>query len=812
MSARKRRRTKTKKKQRQIKTLAITAAIVLIAVLTAVSTLFITVAIAAYNVPKIKPTNLLQHAQTSKIFDADGNLITNLYVEQNRINVPLERISPNIQKAVIATEDQRFYEHEGVDWKAISRALFADVESGKIVEGGSTLTQQFVKNTFITPEKTFNRKIREAALAYQIEKQYSKKEILTGYLNTIFFGQSSYGVETAAQSYFGKSAAELDLPESALLAGVIRSPNFYSPYTNPDQAKRRRDLVIDLMLEQKKISAAEANAAKATPVQVVPIQANQGKYPYFVDYVKEQIMNDSKFGATNTERANTLYRGGLRIYTTINPGMQDIAEDVARNSLNQPDDPASSLVAIEPKTGYIKAMVGGDDYQNQKFNLAVQAKRQPGSAFKPFVLATAIENGIPVDKTYDSASGAFKVPGGIWKVGSHSMGNITLRKATAFSVNGVFARLILEIGAEKVVSIAHKLGITSQVNAFPAIALGGLNKGVSPLEMASAYSTFANNGLHAQPRAITKITDADGNILRENIPTAEAAIDPVTAYLVANVLTDVIQYGTARSAGIGRPAAGKTGTTEHYSDAWFVGFTPELATAVWVGYPQSRRQMTSVHGRTVFGGTFPAEIWQKFMVRALKNIPATNFEQPRNGIIYVNIDKESGLLATAYCPPENIIKVAVSKENRPKKYCNLHKAPPMAKIPNVIGMSVDEAQAALTGAGFTVEINSAPAGGVPSKQVISQSPAEESEAPQGSIVTITVSADPNPNVKLALPNLIGQTETQALATLSNLKLSGQIIYISVGESALNGKVILEQPLAGTQVSEGSTVILRVGKM
>lgn len=777
-----------------------------------VSTLFITVAIAAYNVPKIKPTDLLQHAQTSKIFDADGNLITNLYVEQNRINVPLEQISPNIQKAVIATEDQRFYEHEGVDWKAISRALFADVESGKIVEGGSTLTQQFVKNTFITPEKTFNRKIREAALAYQIEKQYSKKEILTGYLNTIFFGQSSYGVETAAQSYFGKSAAELDLPESALLAGVIRSPNFYSPYTNPDQAKRRRDLVIDLMLEQKKISAAEANAAKATPVQVVPIQANQGKYPYFVDYVKEQIMNDSKFGATNTERANTLYRGGLRIYTTINPGMQAIAEDVAWNSLNQPDDPASSLVAIEPKTGYIKAMVGGHDYQNQKFNLAVQAKRQPGSAFKPFVLATAIENGIPVDKTYDSASGTFKVPGGTWKVGSHSMGNITLRKATAFSVNGVFARLILEIGAEKVVSIAHKLGITSQVNAFPAIALGGLNKGVSPLEMASAYSTFANNGLHAQPRAITKITDSDGNILRENIPTAEAAIDPVTAYLVDNVLADVIKYGTARSAGIGRPAAGKTGTTEHYSDAWFVGFTPELATAVWVGYPQSRRQMTSVHGRTVFGGTFPAEIWQKFMVRALKNIPATNFEQPRNGIIYVNIDKESGLLATAYCPPENIIKVAVSKENRPKKYCNLHKAPPMAKIPNVIGMSVDEAQAALTGAGFTVEISSAPAGGVPSKQVISQSPAEESEAPQGSIVTITVSADPDPNVKLALPNLIGQTETQALATLSNLKLSGQIIYISVGESALNGKVILEQPLAGTQVSEGSTVILRVGKM
>jgi len=812
VSARKRRQAKTKKKQQRIKTLAIITVVTLIVALVSVSTIFITVAIAAYDVPKIKPTNLLQHAQTSKIFDADGNLITNLYVEQNRINVPLKRISPNIQKAVIATEDQRFYEHEGVDWKAISRALFADIESGKIVEGGSTLTQQFVKNTFVTPEQTFKRKIKEAALAYQIEKQYSKKEILTGYLNTIFFGQSSYGVETAAQTYFGKSAADLNLPESALLAGIIRSPNIYSPYTNPDKAKRRRDLVLNLMLKQKKISAAEAEAAKATPVQVVPVRANESRYPYFVDYVKEKILSDPKFGATNTQRANTLYRGGLRIYTTISPAMQDIANDVTWNTLNRPDDPAGSLVAIEPKTGFIRAMVGGHDYQNQKFNLAVQARRQPGSSFKPFVLATAIENGIPVDKTYDSGGATFKVPGGTWKVGSHSMGKITLRKATAFSVNGVFARLILEIGAEKVVSIAHKLGITSEINAFPAIALGGLNKGVSPLEMASAYSTFANNGLHAQPLAITKITDADGKILQENIPSAEAAIDPVTAYLVDNVLKDVISYGTARSAGIGRPAAGKTGTTEHYSDAWFVGFTPELATAVWVGYPNSRRHMTSVHGRTVFGGTFPAEIWKKFMLRALKNTPATNFEKPQHGIIYVSIDKESGLLATKYCPPENIVKVAVSKENQPKKYCNLHKAPPMVKIPNVIGMNVDQAQAALTGAGFTVAVNSAPASGIPSNQVTSQSPAEESEAPQGSTVTLTISAGPDPNIKLALPNLIGQTEAQALTTLSNLKLKGQIIYISVGESALNGKVILQQPLAGTEVSEGSTIVLRVGKM
>ncbi len=706
-----------------------------------VSTLFVAVAIAAYNVPKIKTSRLPQHAQTSKIFDSDGNLITNLYVEQNRINVPLDRISPNIQRAVIATEDQRFYEHEGVDWKAISRALFADIESGKIVEGGSTLTQQFVKNTFVTPEQTFNRKIKEAALAYQIEKQYSKKEILTGYLNTIFFGQSSYGVETASQTYFGKSAADLNLPESALLAGMIRSPNIYSPYTNPDKAKRRRDLVIDLMLKQKKINAAEANTAKETPVQVVPIQANQSKYPYFVDYVKEQIMNDPKFGATNTQRANTLYRGGLRIYTTIDPRMQAIAEDVAWNTLNRPDDPASSLVAIEPKTGYIKAMVGGHDYQKQKFNLAVQSRRQPGSSFKPFVLATAIEEGIPVDKTYNSSGATFKVPGGTWKVGSHSMGKISLRKATAFSVNGVFARLILEIGAEKVVSVAHKLGITSQINAYPAIALGGLNKGVSPLEMASAYSTFANNGLHAQPTSITKITDANGKILKENIPEAEAAIDPVTAYLVDSVLADVIKYGTGRSAGIGRPAAGKTGTTEHYSDAWFVGFTPELSTAVWVGYPQSRRHMTNVHGRTVFGGTFPAEIWQKFMVRALKNIPATNFERPKHGIITVSIDKETGLLATPYCPPENVIKVTVSKETRPKKYCNLHKAPAMVKIPDVVGMNIDQARAALTGAGFVVATNSTPAGGIPSKQVISQSPAAESEAPQGSTVTLTISAE-----------------------------------------------------------------------
>lgn len=817
LSATKRRKLQAKKRQRTKKTIALAVVGLFCAALIMVLTVFVVVAAATYDLPNVQQAALLKQPETSKIFDVKGNLISNLYVDQNRINVPLEKISPYIQQAVIAIEDKRFYQHGGVDWQSISRALLTDAEAGKAVEGGSTLTQQYVKNTFVTPEKTFQRKIKEAALAYAVEKKYTKQQILAGYLNTVYFGQSSYGVETASQTFFGKSAAAVTLPEAALLAGVIRSPNFYSPYTNPDKAKERRDLVIKLMLQQKKINAAEAAAAQAAPLQIKPIADNQPtKYPYFIDYVKQLILDDKSFGQTNTQRANALYRGGLRIYTTIDPNLQSIAEQSAWNTLDQPNDPASALVSVEPKTGYIKAMVGGRDYQSQKFNLATQALRQPGSTFKPFVLATAIENGISIDKTYDSTPGWITKN---WKVnnsdGGSGYGMMNLREATARSIDPIFARLILDpkIGPEKVVSTAHKLGITSFVDPYPAIALGGLTKGVTPLEMASAYGSFANGGLHSNPIAITKVTDAGGKVLKENKPAAEPAIDPVTAYLVSDILKGVINYGTGRAANIGRPAAGKTGTTENNGDAWFVGYTPDLVTSVWVGHPQNREPMTNVHGITVFGGTFPAEIWQKFMSRALENVPPTDFQRPQNGVSSIRVCADMpGFRANNYCPKDKINYIVYAKGTSSYlQDCNLHKPAPTVKVPNVVGMTIDQAQAALNGLGFNVTSIQQSSSGVPSGQVIAQSPGEGSDAPQGSTISLTVSSGPEPAKKVAVPNLVGLTESQALTTLTSLKLIGQIIYVPPGDPSMNGKVISQDPGGGAESSEGKTITLRVGK-
>ena len=340
--------------------------------------LFILVANATFELPDLEDQKLFTKAQTSKIYDANGDLITDFYVEQNRVIVPLEEISENLQEAVVAIEDKRFYEHEGVDWKAIVRALIADVRSGRIVEGGSTLTQQYVKNTLGSPEQTIERKIREATLAFQVEAKFSKKKILEGYLNTIFFGQSAYGAEAAAQTFFGKSCSDLSVAEAALIAGVIRSPNAYSPYVDIELAKRRRDLVVRTMLKQKFISVEEANEATNTVIDIQPQKGKSYPFPYFVEFVKQRILKDSKFGTTVSDRANSLFKGGLRIYTTVDPQMQKIAYDSVWSTLDRPDDPVGSLVAIEPKTGHIKAMVGGKDWETQKLNLATQGFRQPG--------------------------------------------------------------------------------------------------------------------------------------------------------------------------------------------------------------------------------------------------------------------------------------------------------------------------------------------------------------------------------------------------------------------------------------------------
>ncbi len=817
MSLKKRRKTRRKSSRRTKVAIAIVGGVTSL-ILVLMFSIFAFAAITLRDVPDLnKAETQFKHAETSKIFDANGDLITNMYVEQNRVNVPIERISIYIQDAVIAIEDERFYEHEGVDFKAIARALYKDIRQGRIAEGGSTLTQQYVKNTFLSPEKMFSRKTKEAALAYELEKKYSKKEILEGYLNTVYFGQSAYGVETASQTYFGKNSKDVTIAEAALLAGVIQTPNANNPFIDPGRALARRDKVISNMLEQGKISSAEAKAAIDTPIQLAPIDLVGGsRHPYFVDFVKQTILTDSSFGETEAERADALYKGGLRIYTTIDPKLQQYAEEAVWGTLDRPEDPSGSLVSIEPKTGYIKAMVGGKDYNTSKLNLATQGKRQPGSSFKPFVLASAIEDGISVNQSYNSSPGTFKVPGSEpWKVKNSSgkgAGTMTLRHATTFSVNAVFARLILDIGPSKVVELVKKMGIKTEINAFPAIALGA--EEVTVLDMATAYSTFANNGFHAKPVAITKVTDAKGNILIENSPTAEPAINPVTAFLVTDVLQGVIKSGTGTRANIGRPAAGKTGTTENNGDAWFVGYTPELSSAVWVGYPNSRNAMTNVHGRVVYGGTFPAEIWQKFMSKALNGVKATNFDRPTGGLSYIKVDTTDGIdmLANEFCPEENVKYMLIAKGTSPNlPECDRHNAPPNVPVPNVVGMSLDVAQQALTDLGFIVSINYSPSSIVPKDQVVAQSPGEGSEIAQGSGVELAVSSGPS-NISLEkIPDVVGKTESKAKDSLEPTFVV-EIVYVTPGNPSMDGKVITQSPIGGSQVEEGSKVTITVGKL
>ena len=774
--------------------------------------LFIFVAKATFQLPDLEDQKLFTKAQTSKIYDANGGLITDFYVEQNRVVVPLEKISENLQNAVIAIEDKRFYKHEGVDWKAILRALVRDVRSGKIVEGGSTLTQQYVKNTLGSPEQTIDRKIREATLAFQIEAKLSKKQILEGYLNTIFFGQSAYGAEAAAQTFFAKSSSDLTVAEAAMIAGVIRSPNAYSPYVDIELAKKRRDLVVKNMLEQKFISVDEASEATNTPLEVQPQKTKSYPFPYFVEFVKQRILKDSKFGSTASDRANALFKGGLRIYTTVDPDMQRIAYDSVWSTLDRPEDPVGSLVAIEPKTGHIKAMVGGKDWETQKLNLASQGFRQPGSSFKPFVLAAALTEGMSISQTYRADPAVIKLPTMNWVVNNsgRSGGMMTLHDATVYSVNAVFARLIMDVGPNKVAELSRKMGIDSPVESLPAIALGGLGHGVSALDMATAFSTFANKGEHAKPIAITKITDADGNILKENQTKTQLAIDPVVAYLVTDALKDVIRFGTGRRAGINRVAAGKTGTAEDYGDAWFVGYTPNISTAVWIGYRDSNRWMTNVHGITVQGGSLPADIWRKFMSRALVNYPATNFERPARGIFGQKVCADmSGYMANEFCPEEETRWATFATGAGPKRRCDRHQAPPNIKIPNVIGLSAEEARAALEAVGLTGNVTDIDRFGIPAGQVAGQTPGEGEEIPEGSAVEIEVSTGRDPTVRLS--GVVGLPKEQAQSYLEDAGLKVKFEQVKAGNKNRIGIVISQKPKTGSVVPTGSTVTLKIGK-
>ena len=667
--------------------------------------------------------------QTTVISARDGSELARVHSTEDRTDVALSAVPENLRQAVVATEDRRFYEHGGVDPVAMVRALFIDL-SGGAPQGGSTITQQYVKNAWLTSERTIDRKVDEARIAVQLEQKLSKDEILERYLNTIYFGHGAWGVASAARVYFGKAVGDLTLPESAMIAGVIRSPGRFSPYVDPAAAKARRDTVLGLMLDQGIITQAEHDTAIAAVVKTVGLKKSAAKAPYFVEWVKSQLIE--KYGAQR------VLRGGLRVRTTLDPKAQDAAERAVVTVLDRKTDPSAARVAIEPETGEVRALVGGRDFQTEQFDTAVQGRRQPGSAFKPFVLAAALEQGVSPRSRFSGSSTTLTLPGGgTWDVAGKDVGRISLMEATAQSINPVFARLILKIGAAPVTEMARRLGITTPVAAVPAIALGGLKTGVSPLEMADAYASLAASGTRAQPTGLLSVKDPSGTELLDAAPKTSRAVSSAVAWLTTDILRGVIEHGTGQAADIGRPAAGKTGTTTNYRDAWFAGYTPDLAAAVWVGYPDGTTAMTDVRGAPVTGGTLPARIWKRFMTVALEGVAETPFVRP-DGVVRETYCTTTGLRATSACP--NTAAGWFLATPRLAE-CDVHVVHRVT-VPDVTGMTRGAATARLKTAGLRVSVASHAASDTPAGIVFSQDPGAGATVDSGTRVDIVVSIGP----------------------------------------------------------------------
>ena len=639
-----RRRRRSRKKSNWLATarnvFLVLCAVAILGVVTLFASVANTYAAVAEDMPQLDDYSSTELAQTSVVYDANGNVVDELYGVQNRYVVGLDGIDPTLHEAVIAIEDHRFYEHRGLDFEAIGRAAVENIQSLSIKEGGSTITQQLIKNTYIAQEQrlipSFERKFAEASLAWQYEEEHSKEEILEQYLNTVYFGANAYGAEAAARTYFNKKAENLTLSESALLAGIIQLPGVYDPFLDPKTAKERRNVVLDRMLEYGYITREEHDeAVKADLVLSRGRVEHENDNEYFLNAVRKELAEE--YGD------DTVYEGGLEIHTTLDPELQEMA-NTAVDSIVDPEagDPSASLVSVDPATGAVRAMVGGSDFDQVKFNLATQAHRQAGSSFKPFVYAEAIEQGISPETTYVSEHlevpmGRYEDPYVVDNYDFIERGPITLEKAMADSDNTVFVQLALDLGLENVVEKAHEMGITSEVEAYPSTAIGGLGEGVTPLEMASAYSTLPNQGVHMKPYLVQRVTKEENGeeiVVEEHRLKEEQALTRDEAAVVTQALRRVITDGTASyyhdlDAEIGRPAAGKTGTTNNFVDAWFVGYIPQLTTSVWVGYPEERTPMVNINGLPEINGeNYPLDIWSLYMQNAAPMFPEQEFDVP----------------------------------------------------------------------------------------------------------------------------------------------------------------------------------------
>ncbi|RAP37182.1 penicillin-binding protein [Candidatus Marinamargulisbacteria bacterium SCGC AAA071-K20] len=633
---------------------------------------FIVLSIVIFNIsrklPDVETISTYIPAETTKIISEDNVVLAELHLEENRVLIPIEKISPEIQKAVVAMEDSNYYDHHGLDFKGIFRALVKDIMAGGFVQGGSTLTQQLARNLFLHRQRTIVRKLAEAILAVQIERKYTKTEILEMYLNQVYWGHNAYGIESASRMYYQKPAQNLNLAESALLVGILTGPELYSPIRNFRGAKVRQKLVLDRMVDLDIITKQESNIAYTEEIIIAKRKKFRYKAPFFTSFIIKQLIE--MYGE------EAAYTSGMRVHTTLNYGLQEHAEKTVKKYIEYGQSPKwvkgqkvaslnyeqGAILAIDPRTGYIKAMQGGADFQNNEFNRVTQSKRQPGSAFKPFLYLSALQKGFSPGSFIEDSPVTFNTIEGPYGPKNYTqkyLGNIPMRKAFERSVNVIAIKLNYLIGPETVVENAKKLGITSPLKPILSLPLGANE--VTMLELGSAYGVFANNGKRVEPTGIISIEDRDGTPLYEHKIVERRVFNANLIATLVDMMKGIVKYGTGRNAKLPRPVAGKTGTTSDYRDAWFVGFVPQLVCITWVGNDNN----TPTYKMT--GGWVPASMWREFMKEALRKVPPQDFPRPK-GLVQRKVNWKTGKLATDYSPEDSVTTEKYWKGTEPKEF------------------------------------------------------------------------------------------------------------------------------------------------
>ncbi|HEV2591186.1 MAG TPA: PBP1A family penicillin-binding protein [Gaiellaceae bacterium] len=760
--------------------------------------------------PALDPAKQQHDTQANTyVYANDGHtILAILRGSQARIVVPDTAISPWMKHAIVAIEDKRFYEHRGVDLRGMARAVWADVTNHGTVQGGSTITQQFVKNAYLTSQKTIGRKLVEAALAWQLEQKWKKDRILSAYLNTVYFGNQAYGVEQACRIYFHHSASHMQPAEAALLAGIPEDPSLYDPVAHPAAAKARRNLVLFQLWQQHYLTRGQYRASLRVkmpdPHGVSLPSSVSAQAPYFANYVRDQLVQ--QFGSRKA------FSGGLHVKTTIDLGLQKIARDAAQSVLPNPDGPADALVAIRadgPEAGAVVAMVGGRNYHQSQFNLATQGERQPGSAFKPFVLASALEQHIAPSSVFQSKPVTINADGKLWPVNNYEgeyLGPITLATGIAVSDNAVYSQLTALVGPKNVAKTARALGITTPLQGYFSIGLGG--EWTTPLDLARAYASFADGGRRIDgsmfgdvPRAVECLSDTKGNCKSDNAPKYHEVLTPEQDEVLNQLLQGVVTSGTGKAAALpGWQVAGKTGTTSNYGDAWFCGYVPQLVTCVWVGYPTKEQSMfTEFHGRPVAGGTYPALIWKAFMSKALPYLqdqPEAFAAPPYLSASPALVVNRNGLLERDNGLCKNVYDVNFYGGQAPARLASCKKDE--VEVPDVVGETLTAARQRLEGQPLTPAYVFKPAKtGQRLNIVLSQFPKAGTLSAYDKVHLVVPKS-----LHGAIPRVIGNSVARARRRLKKLHVRITIV------GPVKGKVTGQSPRADTASAPGLRVTLR----